>query len=351
MRPIAPPHTFDADFTLDDAQASAADVLSTPGTEGVYLWGPVGRGKTWLLDAYFAGAETTAKKRVHFHAFFRDLHAAYFRHRFSIDAAIDDILSTDDTGVQAELLCFDEFHVHDIGDARLITRMLDALFVRGVALVVTSNYAPDDLLPNPLYHPTFVPTIEKLKKNLEVICVDGPVDYRAAGTSGSRFASGSWSLQERSLRSDQKKQERSLRSDQKKQERSLRSDRTGPQSGIGGRTFADLCCTARSTGDYLRLFEETTSLTVTEVPALSTVDEFAAQRFANLVDVAYDRDVRVDFHALVPLDEFAVGCSGLDTDRLVSRLSELGSSVRTDMATATSSRALFDFRRPPLLGT
>ncbi|MDV8025074.1 cell division protein ZapE [Rhodococcus sp. IEGM 1330] len=335
MRPIAPRHTFDTDFTLDGAQASAADALSTPGTGGVYLWGPVGRGKTWLLDASFAGAATTAKKRVHFHTFFRDLHAAYFRHRFSIDVAIDDILSTDDTGRQAELLCFDEFHVHDIGDARLITRMLDALFARGVTLVVTSNYAPDDLLPNPLFHPTFVPTIEKLKKNLQVICVDGPVDYRSAGT-GSRFASGSWSLQERSLRSDQKEQERSLRSDQKEQERSLRSDQIGPQPGVGGRTFADLCCAARSTGDYLRMFEEATSLTVTEVPALSSVDEFAAQRFANLVDVAYDRDVRVDFHARVSLDEFAAGCSGLDTDRLVSRLSELGPPASTPMAPATS---------------
>ncbi|MDZ7930765.1 MAG: cell division protein ZapE [Rhodococcus sp. (in: high G+C Gram-positive bacteria)] len=309
MRPTAPRHSFDTDFTLHAAQAAAADALSTPSKKGVYLWGPVGRGKTWLLDAYFAGAASTAKKRVHFHAFFRDLHAAYFRHRFSIDAAIDDILSTDDTGLQAELLCFDEFHVHDIGDARLITRMLDALFARGVALVVTSNYAPDDLLPNPLFHPTFVPTIEKLKKNLDVVCVDGPVDYRAVGTSGSRFASGSWSLERVS----------------------------------DGHSFAELCCAARSTGDYLQMFENATSLTVTEIPALASVDEFAAQRFANLVDVAYDRDVRVDFHALVPLDEFAVGCAGLDTDRLVSRLSELGPS--------TSSRAPFDFHRPPSRGT
>ncbi|WP_415971332.1 cell division protein ZapE [Rhodococcus sp. 077-4] len=290
MRPIAPRHTFDADFTLDDAQTAAADALSTPGSTGVYLWGPVGRGKTWLLDAYFAGVTTPAKKRVHFHTFFRDLHAAYFRHRFSIDAAIDDILSTDESGLRAELLCFDEFHVHDIGDARLITRMLDALFARGVALVVTSNYAPDDLLPNPLFHATFVPTIEKLKQNLEVVCVDGPVDYRTVGGSGSRFASGTWTL----------------------------------ERGSGGHTFTDLCCAARSTGDYLRMLEGVTSLTVTEVPALSTVDEFAAQRLANLVDILYDHDVRTDFRALVPLSEFAVGCASLDTDRLVSRLSELG---------------------------
>lgn len=309
MRPIAPRHTFDTDFTLDDAQAAAADALSTPGNKGIYLWGPVGRGKSWLLDAYFAGATTAAKKRVHFHTFFRDLHAAYFRHGFSIDAAIDDVLSTD--SVPAALLCFDEFHVHDIGDARLITRMLDALFARGVALVVTSNYAPDDLLPNPLFHATFVPTIEKLKQNLEVVCVDGPVDYRTAGIGGSRFASGTWTLE--------------------------------PASG--GHTFAELCCAARSTGDYLQLAETATSATITGVPALASVDEFAAQRFANLVDILYDRDVRTDFHALVSLREFAVGCTGLDTDRVVSRLSELGSmpsgkggTYSVDAANAVTAR-------------
>ncbi len=287
MRPTPPRCTFDTEFILDDAQAAAADALSTPGTKGLYLWGPVGRGKTWLLDTYFRNVDVATKKRVHFHSFFRDLHAAYFRHNFSIDAAIDDILSTESS--PASLLCFDEFHVHDIGDARLITRMLDALFARGVFLVLTSNYAPDELLPNPLFHPTFVPTIEKLKKNLDVVCVDGPVDYRSAGTSPSRFASGMWSL----------------------------------QPARRGHTFAELCCAARSTGDYLQLTETATTLTITDIPALASVDEFAAQRFANLVDVLYDRDVRTDFHALVPLHEFAVGCTGLDTDRLVSRLSEL----------------------------
>lgn len=290
MRPTPPRYTFDTDFILDDAQAAAADALTTPGKKGIYLWGPVGRGKTWLLDTYFDNLDVAAKKRVHFHSFFRDLHAGYFRRNFSIDAAIDDILCTE--SAPASLLCFDEFHVHDIGDARLITRMLDALFARGVVLVVTSNYAPDDLLPNPLFHPSFVPTIEKLKKNLDVVCVDGPVDYRAAGTHRSRFASGSWSL----------------------------------EPVLGGRTFSELCCAARSTGDYLQLTDKATTLTITDIPALASVNEFAAQRFANLVDVLYDRDVRTDFHALVPLHEFAVARAGLDTDRLISRLSELGSS-------------------------
>ena len=292
MRPTPPRRVFDATFTLDDAQAAAADALSTPGTRGIYLWGPVGRGKTWLLDTFFAHVDVPAKKRVHFHSFFRDLHRAYFRHGFAIDAAIEEILTTG--RVTASLLCFDEFHVHDIGDARLITRMLDALFARGVVLVLTSNYAPDDLLPNPLFHPAFVPTIKRLKEHLDVVCVDGPVDYRSVGTSGSRFASGTWSL----------------------------------HPAWDGHTFAELCCAPRSTGDYLRMVEATTSLTVTQIPALASVDEFAAQRFANLVDVLYDRDVRTAFHAGVSLHEFAVGCSGLDTDRLISRLSELDSTRR-----------------------
>lgn len=297
MRPTAPRRAFDSHFALDDAQSAAADVLSTSSSKGVYLWGPVGRGKTWLLDTYFDGSGTAAKKRVHFHRFFRDLHASYFRNRFSIEAAVDDVL-TSERGLPAELLCFDEFHVHDIGDARLITRMLDTLFARGVALVLTSNYAPDDLLPNPLYHSAFAPTIETLKTNLEVVCVDGPVDYRACGTSSSRFASGSWSEQR---------------------------DRTQPVRP-GAHTFAELCCAARSVGDYLQMLEGATTLTVTEIPALASVDEFAAQRFANLVDVLYDLDVCTDFYAVVPLRDFAAGCVGLDTDRLVSRLDQLSAA-------------------------
>ncbi|WP_072807111.1 cell division protein ZapE [Rhodococcoides yunnanense] len=283
MRPTVSCSVFDCDFVLDAAQAAAAEIFSTPGAMGIYLWGPVGRGKTWLLDRYFDNVATTAKKRVHFHEFFRDLHASYFRHGFSIDGAISELLSA------VELVCFDEFHVHDIGDGRLIARMLDGLFARDITLVLTSNYPPGGLMPNPLFHDAFVPTIDLLTSHLQVVPVDGPTDYRIHSASDSRFSMGTWSL--------------------------AHTD--------AGLSFAALCETPKSTGDYLAMLDGAQSLTITAIPPLGDASDDAAQRFSNLVDVLYDRDIRTHFHADVPLAEFGDGCSGLDIERILSRLSAL----------------------------
>lgn len=282
MRPAATHDAFAAGFTLDAAQQSAVAHLTRPDERGVYLWGRVGRGKTWLLDRYFEGVDVN-KRRVHFHSFFRDLHASYFRNGFSIDAAIDDELG------DLDLLCFDEFHVHDIGDGRLISRMLDALFERGISLVVTSNYAPDGLMPNPLFHDAFAPTITVLEKRLHVIHVDGPVDYRTQGPSTSRFSTGTWTTEQAS----------------------------------GGLTFEELCRRPLSNGDYLTLVDKTQNLTIIEVPPLASVDAEAVQRFSNLVDILYDRDIVTTFHATVGLREMTDGCVGRDIERVRSRLGEL----------------------------
>ncbi|SNT49752.1 cell division protein ZapE [Rhodococcoides kyotonense] len=283
MRPSAAAESFAADFLLDSTQAAAVARLTCTDELGIYMWGPVGRGKTWLLDRYFAGVDTRAKKRVHFHSFFRDLHAAYFRHGFSIDGAIDDLLG------EIELLCFDEFHVHDIGDARLIARMLESLFARNVSLVVTSNYAPDELLPNPLFHDAFVPTITILKKRLREIRVDGPADYRALRTPASNFARGVWTTER-------------------------------PDTGI---QFSELCEKPRSTADFLALVELGQDLTITDIPRLTDVDDEAVQRFSNLVDILYDRDIATTFHARVELNALGIGSAGRDIARTMSRLSEL----------------------------
>jgi cell division protein ZapE len=152
-------------FVLDAAQEHAVDRLAELGARagrrrrlphraeprGLYLWGPVGRGKSWLLDTFFEAVALPPerRRRVHFHAFFRQLHEAVRRHRdahswHAVDAAVSELAH----GV--ELLCFDEFHVHDPGDAMLVTRLLHELHARKVLLVSTSNYPPAGLLPNPL---------------------------------------------------------------------------------------------------------------------------------------------------------------------------------------------------------
>ncbi|WP_037184004.1 cell division protein ZapE [Rhodococcoides fascians] len=297
MRPPVPRNAFAADFDLDPSQHSVVDLLTEADTLGLYLWGPAGRGKTWLMDRYF-GAAPEPKKRLHFHTFFRDLHASYFVHRFQLEPTLDALIGP------TRLLCFDEFHVHDIGDARLIARMLDALWARGVAVVATSNYPPDGLLPNPLFHDAFLPTIEVLKANLRVVCVDGPVDYRTLGdanTENSGFSAGTWST-------------------------------TGTAAG---ESFADLCEAPRSTGDYLAIVDRLDAgaeLTIREIPALAQASDDAVRRFSNLVDILYDADIRTRFHARVPLEEFAdghreglgsVSSGGVDLKRTLSRLHQL----------------------------
>ncbi len=290
MRPGVPRAGFDSSFVLDDAQAAAADVLASADIRGVYLWGPVGRGKTWLLDRYVESITGVATKRVHFHSFFRDLHASYFRHGFSLKRSLDELLG------DIAVLCFDELHMHDIGDARLLSRMLDELFARGVSLVSTSNYPPAGLLPNPLFHEAFLPTIALLESRMQVLEVDGPLDYRAEGISSTRFSTGTWSM-------------------------------TDAPSGW---SFTELCVEPRSTADYLAMIDGLDSLTVRDVPALKDADDNAVQRFCNLIDVLYDGDVSTHFHAAVPLASFTAGCSGLDIERISSRLCELSAKSRRD---------------------
>lgn len=177
--------------------------------------------------------------------------------------------------------------------------MLETLFDRGIALVTTSNYAPDDLLPNPLFHEAFVPTIELMKSRMRIVRVDGPVDYRGTTSAmqnsaihrfrASGFAAGSWTV-------------------------------AGSTKGF---TFAELCDTPKSTGDYLAMIQTVDILTITEVPRLEDAHREAVQRFSNLVDVVYDADLRTDFYSPVRLEELAVGCTGLDIERIESRLRQL----------------------------
>lgn len=155
----------------------------------LYLYGSVGRGKSWLLDGFFQAVPVEAKRRLHFHDFFARLHQGMHRHR-----ALDDALGAtlDELVGGCQVLCFDEFHVHDIGDAMLLTRLFNALFARGVFLLVTSNYAPEGLLPNPLYHERFLPVIRLINGRMQVLEVGGDTDFRSlpANREHQRFTRG-----------------------------------------------------------------------------------------------------------------------------------------------------------------
>ncbi|WP_433661381.1 cell division protein ZapE [Nocardia sp. CA-128927] len=288
---------------------------------GIYLYGRPGRGKTMVMDRFFAEVASDRKRRYHFHQFFVRLHAAVHASG-SIDKAVAALLG------DARLVCFDEFHVHDIGDAMLIARMLDALFARRVTLVVTSNYPPEELLPNPLFHERFLPTIARITANLDVVSVDGPLDYRTrAGRSRTRrtgFAAGRYRI------------DPATRSDHAQTRDAVSPDAIWVQIGtrrLRARSttdtaltieFASLCGTPTAPADYVELAQRFQQWTICDAPPLREVPPDWATRFVNVVDVLYDADRELTVRARVPLADLVDGVRNVpDIARLNSRLCEL----------------------------
>lgn len=306
-------------YTIDHAQRQAISQLCETSGRGIYLWGPVGRGKSWLMSTYFAALPTAHKRRVHFHEFFRELHGEIRRHHNDLDAALDALLD----GVR--VLCFDEFHVHDIADAKFVERLLPALFARHVTLIATSNYPPHRLLPNPLFHDTFTPTIELIEQSLEVVGVDGPRDYRAVSSHSSGFASGRWvapgTAEELSALGLEHPapDERRILTPCGHPITALRADARGLWLD-----FAHVCEHTTAPSDYLTLTEQFDHWVLSGIPDLGIAGREPAQRFANLVDVLYDKDVPTVFVAARPLESLAAAERlPLDIDRIRSRLGQL----------------------------
>ena len=304
-----------AGFVLDEAQRAAVRRLVSPERRHLYLHGPAGRGKTWLMDVAFAAADTARKRRVHFHDFFPALHAAIFRHHHRLDAALDELLRSPDGDGTLELLCFDEFHVHDVADGVLVRRLLTALAERDVATVVTSNYAPEHLLPNPLFHGSFVPAIAEIRERFEVVQVDGGADHREHGTVGGGFATGSWVVEGAAPPGDGTV---TIRMGDREVEIGALA------AGALRATFEQLCERPLGASDYARLADLATTWRIEAIPPLETLTAPAAQRLANLVDVAADRGVSIRFEAAGPFEALAEAkAPPLDLPRTLSRLRSL----------------------------
>ncbi|MEU0883783.1 cell division protein ZapE [Lentzea sp. NPDC005914] len=282
-------HVSNSGYELDEAQLRVIARLQELGERrrGVYLHGPVGRGKSFLADALFEVLPVKRKRRVHFHAFFQELHArisARLYERGAVADAVKELIG------RAEVLAFDEFHLHDIGDAMLMTRLLEALRASRTTVIATSNYPPDGLLPNPLYHDHFLPGIALVKELMTVVELEGGPDYRYLhGRPRSRFETGA-----------------------------IRTE--APQAtGQIWFDFADLCEKPTSPQDYLALAEQHDDWVITAVPRLEMCDREAQQRFANVVDVLVDKDIRLTLVSEHPLREIAGG-TALDLARTASRL-------------------------------
>ncbi|MFK0311130.1 cell division protein ZapE [Pseudomonas sp. NPDC090233] len=285
----------------------------------LYLHGSVGRGKSWLLDGFFQAIAVEAKQRLHFHDFFARLHQGMHRHRLlddALGATLDELLG------DCQVLCFDEFHVHDIGDAMLLTRLFTALFARGIFVLVTSNYAPEGLLPNPLYHERFLPVIRLINGRMEVLEVGGDTDFRSlpANREHQRFTQGHYvwpgDAAQRLALNVPAAQPVTLEVNK----RMLRT------LGISDRqvmfAFDDLCEQPTAVIDYLQLAQQYDTWVIDGLDDLSECSLAAQQRFVNLVDVLYDQDRQVTVIGRKPLEE-SLGGAIADLMRTRSRLGQL----------------------------
>jgi len=296
------------------------------GVKGLYIWGGVGRGKTFLMDLFFDSLKIEKKKRIHFHRMMHDVHD-----RLLALGDIEDPLDTvaDSIASETQVLCFDEFFVSDIADAMILGRLLDGLFRRGVTLVATSNSSPDDLYQEGLQRQRFLPAIDLIKVNTDMIHMDSGTDYRLrllkkAGT----FMTPDDEEAERKLSFFFDESATSqIRSDRELEinGRSILARKCA--KGIAWFDFAALCDGPRSQSDYIELARWYPSIIISGVPVLDPMREDQARRFIALVDEFYDRRVKLILSAETRAESLYTGNRlAFEFNRTVSRLIEMQSS-------------------------
>jgi cell division protein ZapE len=296
---------------------------------GAYLVGAVGRGKTMLMDLFFAAAPTGHKRRVHFDEFMDELHAAITAYRKGhqgdpIAHVVKPIIA------ETRLLCLDEFQVQDIANAMLLGRLFEKLFAGDVTLVATSNTLPDDLYRDGLNRQLFLPFIALLKSEVEVVPLDGPTDYRRLRFEGEqvyRFGTGP----EVDAAMDRLWLKLSGGVPGKAETlHSLGRDIAVPQAAMGAARFSfkALCEAPLGARDYLRLAHAYDTLMIDGVPVFGRTNPSAAKRFILLIDTLYDRGIKLSASFAAPLDRLAAESRNAgEFQRTVSRLVEMQSSA------------------------
>lgn len=291
---------------------------------GLYFWGGVGRGKSFLMDAFYEAVPYRRKRRVHFHAFMHEVHESLKRHKKESDPLMR---VAAEIARQVRLLCFDEFHVSDIADAMILGRLVSSLLEQGVVVVTTSNYPPDGLYPNGLQRQLFLPTIALLKQQLDVLEVDGGIDYRLRTLERiETFLVPADAETEAKMAADFREIAGSdgQRNPIEILERSVPVRRRA--DGVIWFDFDVLCGGARSQNDYLELAREHHTLMLSNMPRLSREQASEARRFTWLVDVLYDHRVKFIVSAAVePEQLYLEGSQAEEFKRTVSRLVEMRS--------------------------
>ncbi len=291
---------------------------------GVYLYGGVGRGKSFLMDCFYNAVPLKRKTRLHFHEFMREVH----RELYELQGVANPL---DELGKRMakrfRLICFDEFHVADITDAMILHRLLAALFDNGVGFVTTSNFKPDDLYPGGLHRDRILPAIALLNANLEVLNVDNGTDYRKRTLEAMTLyhmpnGPQADTAMERAFNAlvETHDEEPVLNIES----RTIAARRKA--GGVVWFDFKSLCGGPRSQNDYLEIASQFHTVFLSDVPYMPLRMASEARRFTWLVDVLYDRRVKLVMSAAVaPIDLYTEGPMAHEFPRTVSRLNEMQS--------------------------
>lgn len=292
---------------------------------GLYMWGGVGRGKTWLMDMFYQSLPGTRKQRLHFHRFMLRVHEelnALQGHSDPLDIIAERFKA------ETDVLCFDEFFVSDITDAMLLGGLMKALFARGITLVATSNIPPDDLYRNGLQRARFLPAIDAIKAHCDIMNVDAGVDYRLRTLTQAHL----WlSPLNDETQSQMDKLWLALAGAKRENAPELEINHRPLQTlGVENQTlavsFATLCVDARSQHDYIALSRLFHTVMLFDVPVMTPLMESEARRFIALVDEFYERHVKLVVSAAVPLFEVYQGERlKFEFQRCLSRLQEMQS--------------------------
>jgi cell division protein ZapE len=314
-------------------------IVRPPIPRGVYMWGGVGRGKSFLMDCFFHALPLTRKTRLHFHEFMREVHRELQELKGTADP-LEELARR--MARRFRLICFDEFHVADVTDAMILHRLLDALFANRVSIVATSNFHPDGLYPNGLHRDRILPAIELLKAKLEVINVDAGTDYRRRTlqklpllhTPLGPQAEAALEVAFESLREAQ--DEPPVLNIEHREIRAVR--RAG---GVVWFDFRILCGGPRSQNDYLELASRFHTVLLANVPQMPPRLASEARRFTWLVDVLYDRRVKLILSTAAPPEQlYTEGPLAHEFPRTVSRLVEMQSAEYLGQARRTVDTSL-----------
>jgi cell division protein ZapE len=300
--------------------------------KGVYLWGGVGRGKTWIMDLFYSSLTLASKRRTHFYRFMQEVHADLKRLK-GMQSPLDGV--ADKIAKKSRVICFDELFVSDIADAMILAGLFGALVKRDVALVFTSNVKPKDLYKNGLQRDRFLPTIALIEKHCDVVNADGGVDYRLRQLTAAPIylPTGAPDTQKRLEELFDDLSDDDVESDGTISVHNRKIKVVRESENVIWFDFAALCEGPRSPADYVSIASEYQSVIIANVPVFTVEADNAARRFISVIDEFYDRGVNVILSAAAAPNELYKGEKlKFEFQRTASRLTEMQSEEYLAMA-------------------